>query len=68
MSSNRDHYEIYEKLADMIDYCQSNNLPETQNMLTRCMGVLCREESLQNGAHDDKVCMFPVSRSIAERL
>lgn len=68
MSSAPDHYEIYEKISDLIDYCQSNNLPETQNMLTRCMGVLCREESLQNMAHDGKVCMFPVSRSMTERF
>ncbi len=62
MSTKPDHYELYEKIADMIDYCRDHGLPQTQHMLSMSMGILCKEETLNNCANQTNIRMFPANR------
>lgn len=45
MAQSPDHYMLYEKISELIDYCNENDLLQTGEMLTFSISALCHEES-----------------------
>ena len=62
MNVKKDHYGLYEAIADLIDYCSINELPQTRELLTVTISILCQEEGKINSLEKSNIIIFPRSK------